>query len=184
MSRAFKSSQFDKEFLREIFETYYDEFGAICSRLSKNKTEAEEMLCYAFFNSLSKLTKSAISPEGASEFRVEFTKNCIQFLKSSDTNYYVGSTVDSRKDSQLAETNSKQTNFIDFSKVPSQLFLEVLHQLAPAQRLIFNLVVLEEFHLEAAANLMDCSIAAAKMNLEKARKNFNEILYNLVNQKP
>ena len=54
--------------------------------------------------------------------------------------------------------------------------IEMVQQLTPAYRTVFNLYVIEGFKHEEIANILDIAVGTSKSNLSKAKKNLQSIL--------
>lgn len=173
------SKQDEKQAIRLAFETYYLQLSSLSARLAKNTVQSEEMLCYSFYNCISKLRFQLKSLNLDEIFRAEFIRSCVAYVKSLGKDYFVSSTVDALRDRRTDNNAGLTKHFTDFSKLQPELFLEALRSLVPAQRLVFNLVLVDGYSLEEAAELLDCSLEAAKFNLEKARLNFNKHILQL-----
>jgi len=168
------SKQDEKQAIRLAFETYYRQLSSLSLRLGKNAVQAEEMMYYSFYNCISKLRFQLKSLNLDEIFKAEFIRGCVSYVKSFGKEYFVSSTVDALRDKETETPSALAKHLTDFSKLQSELFLEALRNLVPAQRLVFNLVIVDGYTLQQAAELLECSPEAAKFNLEKAQLNFNK----------
>jgi hypothetical protein len=173
------SKQDEKQAIRLAFETYYSQLSSLSSRLAKNTNQSEEMLCFSFYNCISKLRFQLKSLNLDEIFRAEFIRSCVSYVKSFGKEYFVSSTVDALRDRETQTAPTVAKHLTDFSKLKPELFLETLRSLVPAQRLVFNLVLVDGYTLAQAAELLECSPEAAKFNLEKAQLNFNKLILKL-----
>lgn len=173
------SKQDEKQAIRLAFETYYIQLSSLSARLAKNTVQSEEMLCYGFYQCILKLRFQLKSLNLDEIFRAEFIRSCVTYIKGLGKDYFVSSTVDALRDRQTEPTTAVTKHLTDFSKLQPEIFLEALRSLVPAQRLVFNLVLVDGYTLAQAADLLDCSKEAAKFNLEKAQLNFNKRILQL-----
>ncbi len=179
------SKQNETQAIRMVFETYYNQMHPLSIRLTKNSTQAEEMLYYSFYNSISKLRFQLKSLNLDEIFKTEFIRASVTFIKSFGKEYFVSSTVDvCRETKDQKDPSAISLHLTDFSKLEPELFLATLRNLVPAQRLVFNLVIIDGYSLEQAAELLECSIEAAKFNLEKAKLNFNKLIIKHCSSNP
>lgn len=156
------------------FETYYQPLASLAFRLGKNSAQAEEMLCFSFYTCIGKLKHQLHSLNLDEIFKIEFIRACVTYVKSLGKDYFVSSTVHASKEKDPTQLLSQ--HLTDFSKLKSECFLEALRSLVPAQRLVFNLVVVDGYTLDQAAELLECSPEAARFNFEKAQLNFNKAI--------
>ncbi len=173
------SKQDEKQAIRFAFDTYFLQFSSLSSRLAKNAVQSEEMFCFSFYKCIGTLRSQFNNLNLDEMFRVAFIKSCVSYVKSLGKDYFVSSTVDALRDRQNESTTALAKHFTDFSKLQPELFLEALRSLVPAQRLVFNLVLVDGYTLAQAAELLECSQEAAKFNLEKAQMNFNKHILKL-----
>ncbi len=168
------SKQDEKQAIRLAFETYYRQLSSLSIRLGKNTVQAEDMMYYSFYSCISKLRFQLKSLNLDEIFKVEFIRGCVSYVKGYGKDYFVSSTVDVCREKPVTAQAAVTKHLTDFSKLRPELFLEALRALVPAQRLVFNLVVIDGYSIEQAAELLECSGEAAKFNLEKAQLNFNK----------
>ncbi|MCU0360577.1 MAG: hypothetical protein MUF75_07655 [Bacteroidia bacterium] len=166
----------EKQAIRYVFDTYYPCLSAIATRLAKDTAQAEEMLCYSFYACVSKLKHQLKSLHLDDIFKAEFIRGCVSYAKGFGKAYFVSSTVDVCREKPNYILSSSTKHLTDFSKLHPTVFLEALRALVPAQRMVFSLVIAEGYSIEQSAELLECSIEAAKFNLEKAKLNFNKHL--------
>jgi RNA polymerase sigma factor (sigma-70 family) len=165
----------DKAAKKLAFDTHFGRLAAIANRYCKSQAQAEEILNTGFNNCLQKLQnhRHPVPSDLNLFFEKEFILECIAFIKSIRSEYYVSSTVYAP-----GETSSKNYNLfenheiIDYNHVENEVLIKALQQMVPSQRLIFNLAVIDGFTLSEAAVILESSEPTVKSNLEKARFNF------------
>jgi len=167
----------DKAAKRTAFDTYYGRLAAIANRYCKNQEQAEEILNKGFnacFHKLQHMRTSQLADMDAF-FEKEFIMECIAFVKSIRSEYYVSSTVHASDAATSKNYNLFENNdLIDYNHLDVEVLVKSLQLLVPSQRLVFNLHVIDGFSLSEAAALLESSEATAKSNLEKARFNFQK----------
>jgi RNA polymerase sigma-70 factor (ECF subfamily) len=167
----------DKEAKRWFFDLYFSRFAAIAARYTKSRVQADELVDLAFKNSYTKIQHHRFDPSSDPDIYLEneFISECIAFVKNIRSEYYVSSTVN-----PTANTNSKNYNLfennelIDFNNVDTLSLITALQKMVPAQRLAFNLHVVDGFSLSEVAAKLETSEETVKSNLEKARFNFQK----------
>lgn len=160
------------------FETFYEKLSAIAHRYTKSPEQAEEMLPRALHNCYERMVELR---EGHAESAVvrQFIAECVNYVKSIRNEYFVASTVyavqqQPAKNYNLFE-NEEQP---DLNSVSPEILIKALQQLVPAQRLIFNLHVIDGYSLAEAAEVLESSEATVKSNLEKARFSLQKNIEN------
>lgn len=68
-------------------------------------------------------------------------------------------------------TEEKITSSISYSEI-----IEMVQELSPAYRTVFNLYVIEGFTHEEIADLLDIAVGTSKSNLYKAKRNLRSLL--------
>ena len=159
-----------------VFERYYGKLSAIALRYCKSPEQAEEVFNLAFNNCINKLTHNRQAKTvNLEEFlEKEFILECVSFIKTIRSEYYVSSTVHATdiapKNYNLFENNE----WIDFNHVDMEVLIKSLQQLVPSQRLVFNLHVVDNLNLKESASILESSEETVKSNLEKARYNLQK----------
>ncbi len=166
----------DTQIKKQLFDKYYGKLFAIIIRYGKNQTQANEIFNTGFNSCLQKLILQKNNPNLDLDlfFEKEIIKECITFIKSMRSEYYVASTVyatnKDTKNYDLFET----TELIDFYTIDTDILIKALQQLVPSQRLVFNLNVIDNYSLEETSQLLEANEQTVKSNLEKARFNLQK----------
>lgn len=169
----------DKSAKKAAFDAYYGKLAAIANRYCKSAAQAEEIMIQGFSACLQKLEqqKTAQPIDLDVFFEKEFILQCIAFVKSVRSEYYVSSTVHATDAATSKNYNLFENNeLIDFNHLETEVLVNGLQQLVPSQRLVFNLHVIDGYSLPEAAAMLESSEATVKSNLEKARFNFQKNL--------
>ena len=163
---------------RALYELLYPRFAAMAKRYSKNSHQAKDCLHAGFQFAWSDWQQSRnIKPEQAAyHFEKAFLKGIIAHLKSIRNEYYVSSTVHAIEPTRPYDLFASMVAPPDYKQAPPDALLNALQKLVPAQRLIFNLHVIDGVSLEEASEMLDSSAGTIKSNLEKARYNFQKHL--------
>ena len=167
----------DQTARKQLFDEYYGRLAAIANRYCKNPQQAEEVLTIGLNNCFHKL-ETATDPQNIdldSFLEKAFIIECISFIRNIRSEYFVSSTVYATdKVAQNYDLFENNNDAIDFNGLDNDILLKALQQLVPAQRLIFNLHVIDGYSLEESAALLEASAPTVKSNLEKARFNMQK----------
>jgi RNA polymerase sigma-70 factor (ECF subfamily) len=166
----------DKTLVQQVFELYYGKLAGIAMRYSKNVAQADLIFYSAFEKAYAELyhLRNQKNPEPEKILIEEFIIASVEFIKSIRSEYYLSSTVyaidKNIKNHDLFENN----DLIDFNKTDVETIIKALQILVPAQRLIFNLHVIDGFSIQESAFILETSEETVKSNLEKARFNLQK----------
>ncbi|HQQ94011.1 MAG TPA: sigma-70 family RNA polymerase sigma factor [Bacteroidia bacterium] len=170
------SKQNEKLAIRKTFESYYPRLANISMRYGKDDQQAEAMIHYGFYHFISRLRKQISGSSIDDLLGTEFIRECVRFVKELRKEYFVSYTVHVRQDTQDDQTAISDVDHEKLQSIDRRVLIQILRQLPPAQRLVFNLHIIEGFDLRQTADLMDSSPEAVKLNLEHARRSFQTLL--------
>lgn len=161
---------------RAAFDKYYSRLAAIALRYAKSATQAEELFNQAFQATLLAVKSMRQAPLDLDDFvEREFLKQAIAFVKSIRSEYFVSSTVHATGDTKPRGYDLFDAQeVIDYRQIENEVLLRGIQQLVPAQRLVFNLHVIEDLSVSETAELLEASEGTVKSNLEKARYNLQK----------
>ncbi|MFO0321441.1 MAG: RNA polymerase sigma factor [Bacteroidota bacterium] len=161
----------DKSARKQFFEMFYGKFSFIALRYCKSQEQADDFILKAFQGVFSALPKFNHQSNFKLEpfVKFEFIASLINEIKNIRQEYYVASTV--------RATDKKENSYdlfidnlsIDLASINKEILIEALHELAPAQRLVFNLLVIDGYSLSLISDLLDSNEQTINSNLEKAR---------------
>jgi RNA polymerase sigma-70 factor (ECF subfamily) len=160
---------------KQLFEAFYGMLAGIAQRYAKSQPQAEEMLHLGFHNCLDLIRRERQPVADLEKFMEKaFSAECVAFIKSIRSEYYVASTVFASDAATQNYDLFANNEIIDFKRVDNDILIKALQQLVPSQRLVFNLHVIEGYSLEEASVLLESSSQTVKSNLEKARFNLQK----------
>lgn len=158
----------DRKAQKQLYEMYYGPLMSLCLRYAGNRDEALQILNDSYFKVFSKLEEYS-SEKGnffswiyriAINTAIDFTRSKIKHISLEDIQYVpdVGLTFD----------------FL--SPLGVEEILEMVQQLSPAYRTVFNLYVLEEYSHEEIATMLQINVGTSKSNLFKAKQRLKELI--------
>jgi RNA polymerase sigma-70 factor, ECF subfamily len=162
---------FDKSAQKALFENFYGRLSAIAERYSKNASQAQELILAGFKAAIQKLQSLRTTADFDLDIFMEreFIIECVNYIKSFRKEYYVSSTVYATQPTLNNYNLFDDTNKPDFNNVDTEVLVKSLQQLVPAQRLVFNLHIIDNFTMEETAALLETSEPTVRSNMEKAR---------------
>ena len=160
------------------FESFYEKLAPVAQRYAKSAGQAEQMLPQALHNCYEKMRDLRKDCTEQEVTRL-FISECVSFVRSIKNEYFVATTVHATSQkSQVAFNLFENGDKPDVNNASPEVMVEAIQQLVPAQRLIFNLHVVDGYSLQEAADLLESSEATVKSNLEKARFSLQKNIEN------
>lgn len=166
----------DKVAQKQLFEQNYGVLAAISLRYSKSKAQADDILNKGAGHLFSHLYTYNAQPGKTLQdwLKNEFIAFAVRYIKNVRSEYYVASTI--------RVTDAKDTSYdlfldsevIDYTHVDFDTLVKSLQQLVPAQRLVFNLHVVDGMSFGEISGLLETSEQTIKSNLEKGRYNLQK----------
>lgn len=168
----------DKAAQKLFFDRYWGKLGYVALRYSKGKSQANQLLTVCFDQLYTDLYKfdANKSPSFDDFVSKSFISRAISFIKNIRNEYFVASTVRPTENSSHNFDLFTHNNLIDFKKIDKELLLKSIQELVPAQRLVFNMFVIDGFTLAEISELLETSEQSIKANLEKARFNMQKCI--------
>ncbi|MBS1652750.1 MAG: sigma-70 family RNA polymerase sigma factor [Bacteroidetes bacterium] len=167
----------EKSYAEKLFDEVFPQCFSIASRYTKSEYQSNELLNKALSACFKHYThqKSDVFDHAFKlVFEELFISELTQLIKSINNEYFVASTVHFKGNTNEVNNYNlfEDTGIIDINDAPLEVIYKSLQQLVPAQRLVYNLYVIDGYSIEKISQLLDSSEQTLKSNLEKARYNF------------
>ena len=157
----------DREYQHLLYKLTFQAMFKICLRYSQDRDEAKDLLQESFLKIYAKI--SDYNFEGSFEGWLKriVINNAITYLKKKEKyvekEYVINNLTDDTEDAdEVLETLNKQN-------MQAENLLELLHELPPAFRSVFNLYYLEDFSHKEIAQKLNISEGSSKSNLHRAK---------------
>ncbi len=163
-----------------LYEKYYHKMMAICVRYLKSEEDALEVLNNAFLKAFAKIKqyKSEGTLEGWMKRIV--INSSIDFVRSNKE--YKNKFILTNEFSLYGSLEEEEPSSSSFSNIDSHLnkeqLFELITELPPATRIVFNLYVIDDFTHKQISEQLKISEGTSKWHLSNARK----ILQAKINQ--
>ena len=163
--------QGERSACRELFKLYSGKMMALTYRFARDKSEAEDILQEGFLRVFEKL--NLYSGEGSLEawMRRVMINTALKY-KQKYVSRHKYSEIEN-----LQIYDQTPTVLDDLSK---EEILELIHNLPPGYKTVFNLYVIEGYSHKEIANLLDIGESTSRSQLVKARALLKEQLLNLI----
>ena len=153
---------------KRLYRRYYAYGMSITMRYADSREEAAEILNDSFMKVFTNIKKyDSDRPFKPWLRRIIINTAINRFHKTKSRK--------ERREVDLAENEIKRDEQI-ISGISYDEIIELIQQLTPAYRTVFNLYVIEGFQHREIAEMLDIAVGTSKSNLHKAKKNLQSIL--------
>lgn len=160
---------------KSLYESYSGKMLTICLRYLKNEDDAMEVLNNAFMKVFTKITQ--YKSEGSLEGWIKriVINSAIDFVRSTKT--YKKKFILTDEFALYGSPRDEDDMADDFPDEPfisTEQVFELVKELPPATRVVFNLYVVDEFKHHEIAEQLKISEGTSKWHLSNARKILRE----------
>lgn len=155
----------------QFFKLYYGKAMSVCFRYAQNGDEAEDMVSEGFMKVFENLDK--YKPEGSFNawFKQVLVRTAIDYQRKFKT---LTQTVDYE---EIPETSLHLTDEnAAIAKISADELLELIQQLPPVSRNVFNLYVFEEYPHAQIAEMLNIKEGTSHWHLNFARTKLKEMI--------
>jgi RNA polymerase sigma-70 factor (ECF subfamily) len=156
----------DRKSQRNLYQHFHAYGLSICLRYSENREEAVELLNEAFMKVFLNLKKFDLSKPFTPWLRKILINTCINHFKKKKIKFT----------DELTDLKNHHSSGNILARISYQEILELIRNLSPAYRAVFNLYVIEGYKHEEIARMLNISVGTSKSNLAKAKNNMRIIL--------
>jgi RNA polymerase sigma factor (sigma-70 family) len=162
---------------RQLFETYYSRFFAICKRYTKDEDDAKDVVQDGYikiFHSLKDYNAEGSFEGWMKRIMINTSINHYRKHKTREITDYIGDDIKEQDagDGLIAIDSA-------LSSLATQHLLKLIQQLPPVYRMIFNLFVIEGYSHKEIATLLNITESTSRANLVKARAKLQNQLIQL-----
>ncbi|HEU4473029.1 MAG TPA: sigma-70 family RNA polymerase sigma factor [Flavisolibacter sp.] len=146
----------------KLYKSYYRVMASLCLRYTKNEADAVEVLNNGFLKVFKNIQR--YEPAQASLYtwiRTIVINSCLDFIKAKQR---------MEQTKELTDTVEIHIPAEAISKMKTMELLELVRQLPPATRAVFNLYVVEGYSHREIGSLLGISEGTSKWHLSEARK--------------
>lgn len=157
----------DRAAQKWLYERYAPLMFSVCKRYLRSREDAEEALVSGFFKVFSQI--DSFSGTGSFEGWVRriMVNECLMALRRSQPLVFPG---------EEAQISDQADGFNIEADISAREILELLDQLPPGYRTVFNLFVLEGFKHIEIADMLNISINTSKSQLILAKEKLRHLL--------
>jgi RNA polymerase sigma factor (sigma-70 family) len=152
---------------QRLFALFYNYAMSVARRYAGNLNNAEDVVNEAFFKAFTKLELFDNRYPFKAWFRRIIINTCIDQYRSSLHHQSLSLT------DQVMEIEQEDSIVEDLTQ---QQIFDLLDQLPPAYRTVFNLYVVDGFTHEEIGTTLGISVGSSKSNLSRARQHIKKLL--------
>jgi RNA polymerase sigma-70 factor, ECF subfamily len=173
----------DRRSQQAVYKMFYGKMKSVCMRYTRDHDQAMDVLQEGFvkvFNNLERYTGVG-SFEGWIR-RIMVNLSIDRFRKLKHDFVLLGENDNLENWDIHSGDQEEEENGDDaiYDITPEQI-LDVMQQLSPAYRTVFNLYVFENYSHQDIAEALGISVGTSKSNYAKARKNMKKLLSKSLN---
>lgn len=168
----------DAKYQQILYKQLYSKMMTVCYRYANRPADAKDLFQDGFIKVFEKIDKFNYKGSLEGWVRRIMVNNAIDYYRRNKNKYAISETLVEAE--QIAD---EEENEGIFEGVTSKELLDLVQQLSPVYRTVFNMYILDDYtHAEIAAEL-EISEGTSKSNLSKAKKNLKMMVYDHLNKK-
>lgn len=162
----------DAKAQRLLYDRFARKMFGVCLRYTRNKEEAEDYLQDGFLKVFQKI--SSFKNEGSLEgwIRKVMVNTCLDHLRQQKMQW-----------NEIDEANEPVENAEVLDKLQASDLLEMIRQLAPGFRTVFNLFAIEGYSHKEIGEMLNISEGTSKSQFARARMHLVERVNKLQQEK-
>ena len=158
-----------------LYKSMYGKMMAVCYRYAGRPSDAKDLFQEGFIKVFNKIEKFDFKGSLEGWIRRIMVNNAIDYYRKNKNKFAISET--------LVNAESIPDNESDegiFEGITSAELLELVQELTPVYRTVFNLFVLDDYSHAEIADELGVSEGTSKSNLSKAKKNLKRLILEKV----
>lgn len=155
----------------KLFQLFYGKVMAVCMRYAKDEEEAQDMLNEGFLKIFTQIDKYESTGSFEAWLKKVIINTCIDYQRK----YKTLTQTTNFDDIPEIEMRTTEEN-IAISKMSTDELLQLIQQLPPTTRNVFNLYVFEEYPHAEIAKLLNMKEGTSHWHLNFARTKLKEMI--------
>jgi len=168
-------SKGNRKYQQELYKALYGKMLSVCLRYSCDIDEAKDFLHDGFIKVFEKIINFKHTGSLEGWIRRIIINNTIDTLRKKNK-----MTMDYERQDVLEgmfDDSESTIEKIKFDNLEAEKIIELIQDLSPAYRTVFNLYIIEDYSHKEIAEMLNISIGTSKSNLAKAKEKLR-YLYN------
>ncbi len=163
----------DRKCQQELYEALYGKMLGMCLRYAADPDEAKDFTHDGFIKVFEKIKNFKHTGSFEGWIRRIIVNNTIDYhRKKSKMN------LDYEKSyvfDNLTDDNDDDLGKIEFKSLTAEKLIDLIQDLTPGYRIVFNLYVIEDYTHKEIAEILNISIGTSKSNLAKAKEKLKKM---------
>jgi RNA polymerase sigma-70 factor (ECF subfamily) len=162
-----------REQQEELYLMFYNYAMSICLRYSKDREEAVEIVNDGFVKMFASLDRYRDNNRFKAWLRRILINAAIDYYRKNEKHY---------RNVDISYAKYEYVTEDALSKISEKEIIELIQELPPSYRMVFNLFVIEGFNHREIAKKLDISVGTSKSNLSIARSKLKRKLLTMNKQ--
>lgn len=151
----------DRQSQKELYKACFSYAMSVCLRYANNTDEAKEILNDSFLKVFDKIHHLSPPYQFKAWLRRILINTSIDYLRRNKPFLY---------SADVSEARNIEVEATAFEHLSEQDLLQMVQELPPTYRTVFNLFAIEGYSHEEIAKMLSISVGTSKSNLHKARQ--------------
>lgn len=166
-----------EKYFKILYEQYYGKMLNVCKRYARNQEEAKDVLQDGFMKVFKSISKFDFNGSFEGWIRRIIVNNAINQYKQDSKS--ITQYIDNEDFSLVNLTNDE---LVEDVYIEPEILLNLVNELPPAYKLVFNLSVVEGYAHKEIAEMLNINEGTSRSNLAKARLKLQEKVKQVLNQ--
>lgn len=162
----------DRRSQQFLYEHFYGKMMVVCLRYAKDQDEALDMFQEAFIKVFNNLHKFGNNGSFEGWVRRIMVNTSIDHIRKNKRHNQMVELDDVHGSIQVEEDETDEL----LENVNFQDMLNLVQELSPAYKSVFNLYIVDGYTHKEIADLLEISVGTSKSNLSKAKINLRKLL--------
>ena len=158
----------------DLFMSVYGKMSGLCMRYAENTDEAKDIFQTGMLRVFDNLEKYNFKGSFLGWIRRIIVNNAIDYIRKKK--YIFNEFEDNNIYENIDEKYLIQQDEDDLPKISAEKIIELVQELSPAYRTVFNLYVIEDYTHKQISEKLNISVGTSKSNLSKAKLKLKKIL--------
>ncbi len=157
----------DRKYQQILYKETYGKMLGVCLRYASSREEAKDFMHDGYLKVFEKIKffKNTGSIEGW--IRRIIVNNIIDTIRKRNKISFIDNPEESL--SSIKQDDEENLEMLNFEQINAARIIELIQELPPAYRTVFNLYVIENFSHKEIAEMLNINIGTSKSNLSKAK---------------
>lgn len=166
-------SRGDRKYQHQLYKLLYGKMLGACMRYANDREEAKDFAHDGFIKVFEKIKNFKHTGSLEGWIRRIIVNNTIDHLrKKSRMNLDFENKL---VFDQLQDDSDRELEKLKMESLTAEKIIELIHNLSPGYRTVFNLYVVEEYTHKEISEMLNISIGTSKSNLAKAKEKLRDM---------